>query len=765
MRRCSHFFSGLAEEKYFLAFILIVTILFLFFYRTTFQLGMVAGPNTFIPNPDSKTEFEQLWSMWNYHGLGNPSPKSGFAHSTSSAILLLIFSNNAILVEKVFLLFPMPLMAITMYIFLRYMLRSQYWKFVIALIYSINPITINQFNTQTIWVHIVGAIFPLVLLYTFKFVRSQNIRDLLLLSSLVAIGTAFRVQAFIWYMLFIAAIAIANVIERKDLKYGLKLVLRLALLTGIVFTVLTPIILIPITSLIQGHTHTALRGYGLQSIGSMIKSFYMTFAQSNDLYAFIFASFILAFFTLLVYNKARQRYAFCLLGVIGLLMTLFLLLRGKDWVPGSVISLLVFYTADYPGSLMVLISWSFILLLVFLIEEAYDRGILSFKRPHNLNLRTAGKFVTGGILTTMLILPIFVYNLYDTKNSDFYLGVDFSNAEIPPIFLDLNSWLQAQTTNGAMFRTLWLPTAPQAIPNYFGILYVYGSNSLLIDSVIDSSVVRPLTLLVNNETEYFGTLLSLANVKYIIVDLTAPNVYSNYATGPARISGLCPIGSPESYVALLNRQKDLRVVVDDADAIIYENMAFIPHTAVYEKMFIVERNEFGIPPSVIMKDVYNLTTSSVLFVDKDTIPNDSLNQYLAISSGTVSFYVQPGLNPDMTAYSDEASVNHYEVSQKGPTSFFINTSGKSSLYITFSESFDPDWAAYLGTQLEHLPLPPYNTNLFYLNENGYVKAIEISYELQSIYEFTLIVAVVAWVIVSLIIYLSKGVHIYLTMKK
>ena len=55
--------------------------------------------------------------------LGSPSPKDGFAYYALSAPLLLIFSNNAVLVEKMFLLIPMPLMAITMYIFLRYMLN------------------------------------------------------------------------------------------------------------------------------------------------------------------------------------------------------------------------------------------------------------------------------------------------------------------------------------------------------------------------------------------------------------------------------------------------------------------------------------------------------------------------------------------------------------------------------------------------------------------------------------------------------------------
>ena len=181
------------------------------------------------------------------------------------------------------------------------------------------------------------------------------------------------------------------------------------------------------------------------------------------------------------------------------------------------------------------------------------------------------------------------------KIADFYNGVNFSNSEVPPVYLEINGWLQAQKTEGTMFRTLWLPEAPQATPDYFGILSIYGGNSLLTDNTIDP-VASSLTLLVNNETEYFGTLLSLVNVKYIIVDLTAPNVYPNFATGPARMSGLCPIGSPESYVALLNEQKDLRVVFNNTDAIIYENTAFTPQITVYEKMFIVENNEFGIPP-------------------------------------------------------------------------------------------------------------------------------------------------------------------------
>ena len=276
------FISRLKEAKFFIIFILIVFALFFFFYRMTFNIGMIAGPNTFIPSLDSKSELEQVLSLWNYHALGSPSPKDGFAYYALSAPLLLILCNNSVLVEKIFLLVPMPLMAITMYIFLSYMLKSQYWKFVIALVYSINFITINQFLQQTEWILIAGVLFPLVLLYSFKFVRSPNICYLLILSSLVAIGTAFRIQVFIWFMLFIVVISITNVIEKKSLKYGLKMVLRLALLVGIVFVV-TPIVLIPIISLAQGQTETALSGLAAQSIGYRVKSFYLTFAQTSAL--------------------------------------------------------------------------------------------------------------------------------------------------------------------------------------------------------------------------------------------------------------------------------------------------------------------------------------------------------------------------------------------------------------------------------------------------------------------------------------------------
>ena len=363
--------------------------------------------------------------------LGSPSPKDGFAYYALSAPLLLIFSNNAVLVEKIFLLVPMPLMAITMYIFLSYMLKSQYWKFVIALVYSINFITINQFLQQTEWILIAGVLFPLVLLYSFKFVRSPNICYLLILSSLVAIGTAFRIQVFIWFMLFIVVISITNVIEKKSLKYGLKMVLRLALLVGIVFVVVTPIVLIPIISLAQGQTETALSGLAAQSIGYRVKSFYLTFAQTSDLYLFAAVFVVLALLTALMRNKVRLIYGFCMLIAIGLLMTLFWLLKGTNWVPGNFISLLIFYTADYPASLMILISWAFTFILILLIQEVNDRGIFSVKKPYKLNFREVTKFAAVGLLTVILISPIFVYNLYGYKNSSFYSGETFQIRKFP----------------------------------------------------------------------------------------------------------------------------------------------------------------------------------------------------------------------------------------------------------------------------------------------------------------------------------------------
>ena len=272
----------------------------------------------------------------------------------------------------------------------------------------------------------------------------------------------------------------------------------------------------------------------------------------------------------------------------------------------------------------------------------------------------------------------------------------------------------------------------------------------------------------NNETEYFGSFLSLVNVKYIIVDLTAPYEFPNFANGPARMTGVCPIGSPQSYVALLDEQKDLRVVLNNTNAIIYENIAFTPQITVYEKMFIVENNEFAIPSSAVMNDIYNLTTRNVLFIDKDAIPGNLLNQYLSIATGTVSFNMSSGSKPNMTAYSDEGIVNNYTISQTGPTVFSINPSGKESLYITFGESFDQGWSANFGSQqLKHLSLEPYDTNLFYLNGNGSSSGnqnknstIKVFYKFQSIYDFTIIIsALTLAVIVSLVIYLSRSFFI------
>ena len=82
----------------------------------------------------------------------------------------------------------------------------------------------------------------------------------------------------------------------------------------------------------------------------------------------------------------------------------------------------------------------------------------------------------------------------------------------------------------------------------------------------------------------------------------------------------------------------------------------------------------GFPPSAIMKNVYNLTTNGVLFIENDTIPNDLLNQYLVyLKWNLYSFNVTSGPKPDMTAYSDEASINQYVVNQNGPTSYSINS--------------------------------------------------------------------------------------------
>lgn len=218
-------------------------------------------------------------------------------------------------------------------------------------------------------------------------------------------------------------------------------------------------------------------------------------------------------------------------------------------------------------------------------------------------MSTLKKVLTLGIIAFLIFLPTFIINISPKfrQNSQLLTGPDFSEKQVPPVWYGIYDWL---VTHGALeneFRTLviplpvWAPyftlsTLNAYVPNYFQVVGDYTDF---------------MNYLIEGRGNYFGEVLAPAAVKYILVPIAAvrvsavigsnSDIYKPFVEGAPRLwygyaNIWWPIGNPDAYVALLNNQRDLSLVYEGSDFLVYENLNPVENIAVYKKMYLVYEN-------------------------------------------------------------------------------------------------------------------------------------------------------------------------------
>ena len=238
-------------------------------------------------------------------------------------------------------------------------------------------------------------------------------------------------------------------------------------------------------------------------------------------------------------------------------------------------------------------------------------------------------------------------------------------------------------------------------------------------------VYYSLTALLSGQTDQWGRLLAPADVKYIFVvwNTTETNL-GNGATAwmvqrqPVIQAGNRPCGNYTDYIQLLNSQKDLKLIVNTSNYLIYENLDYLPQVSIFSSLAYVEgdlntintlgefpgfqSNEtllaFSNQPNSV--DVLNQATNVVL--------NDRTIQDLLLDSIDEK-YTLPLLNygsPDSGLIGTswvQATANQNSITAQGiPTSGlltstggFIETKGSSVVNASFSVQTDEEYQIWL----------------------------------------------------------------------
>jgi len=225
---------------------------------------------------------------------------------------------------------------------------------------------------------------------------------------------------------------------------------------------------------------------------------------------------------------------------------------------------------------------------------------LRIKLPYRL------RYVVTLVLLLAVIVPVSLFWFkteahapYDNtlENFDVFISegmipslVEFG--EVPPAFEEIRVWLKERRQNEGFFRTLWMPGERLEA---LRLLFKYDPSTFRAGRDILDHTMLALLPIIRGGTADAGKLLAYYNVKYIIVylEMTYPESWQRYYVKEPQLLwqesyGFSPAGDARGYVNLLDRQSDLKVVVDKPEYRIYENLDFtIPHISAYNQIFLV----------------------------------------------------------------------------------------------------------------------------------------------------------------------------------
>jgi hypothetical protein len=199
--------------------------------------------------------------------------------------------------------------------------------------------------------------------------------------------------------------------------------------------------------------------------------------------------------------------------------------------------------------------------------------------------------IRPALVVVLVTTPIFLAhnNQFLTGN----LGLSDSS-QVDGVFENVHRLLTANSSS-QFFRTLWLPQdiqtdyATSAFDPETLILREGSAPSRSDTSPAIDYVKSVLGFATNSSTNHLGEMLSLAAVKYVVVNLDnvqtgSPRVQYDYLTYWAE-------GNASMFRDNLASQLDLKLVMSDRHFVIYQNIAFRPQIVVYNRILALNEHQ------------------------------------------------------------------------------------------------------------------------------------------------------------------------------
>ncbi|MDI6892100.1 MAG: hypothetical protein QMD08_03780 [Actinomycetota bacterium] len=741
------------NKLHFFLFLFLFMALFIFAYRNLLSVGMMAfGDLASFPNQMSKIYFESFFSSWQPRGLGNNDQQ--LPGLFFLALLASILRDNALLVQKIFYFSLLPLAGIAMYIFLRRFLNSYFAKFLASFIYTINPVTIGQFSGGGPGILCSYAVLPLLLLFLFNILEREEgrLHNLLLFTLFFALASSFNIQFPLMIVPLIAVPLFINILAKKNLKYGLKTVLLFVVSYVICFLLMSPGVLpflkgsadviLPVEILLADvkSTYSLLNIPNLLRLSGNVGAFdwWLGYGDSPAWNIFGFILPALAFLPLLFkFGKQRSRYVI-IFSVLASSIILFCWLTHHRLTLGLFREFPFLFVFRNPVKLMIFLPLAYSPLIGITIDRLQE-----WASTHRANSKILVGYIVVISSIAIYCWPFFTGDLGQSK----FRGDSFI---VPSVYHEVGEWIEKHRKKEGFFRTLLLPydheteLSGDLIDRYSftrpaGVAAVNLPNNDYIKFTLDS--------LCNEQTNNIGTLLAPASVKYTIVNLASSQ------KGAPTLNGFFPSGDPENFIKILNKQKDLRLVDQQENFLVYENKEFLPHITAYDRALFIP--------------VTNSTSRLSLMMRLFRTPGFEIGRQLLVFGGQLSSKQRSWFlnNRDVpisqgsaagtrnSTTGERARSYSYKAVKISQTSYKVSVKSERPLFIVLGETYHPSWNAYVNDEkLEHFPAF-YYANGFYLDKTGR-NNVKITFDEQRTGNLTIMIWAVAWICLILLLLLS-----------
>lgn len=483
---------------------------------------------------DIKDVYERVFYVWNTENLGFLQ----FFGLNFVVPLALSTITGALLAQKILVVFPFIVSYFACFYFLRSFKFSVVPAFLASFFYAINPITISAFIGGGIGQLITFAIFPLFSLYFYRLLSENKFS--LKYTTILGLLTLFLLNSFmgITYAIFILfPYCLLYFVYKKNAGRIFRLI-PLFIIISLIFLPTTIVGRMIESSLSTSNLpikHSiSFRGdaaYTYQdaslvnllrlagNTGTAQQEEGLDYNTHNNYTVFGLVLSLLAVCSLLFIRKAKGEPYFILLisASISFIIIIGIGLLIKTY-PDFVDLNIVFSTLRNPEKLMYPLCFSFIVLF------AYGTQTLGDKLSQKSKLL---EYTTFGIVSIM----VFLYNIPALDGTLGLEKIRDNRYVIEEKYENLPGILQNIDKDYDKFRFVLLPwqygvniKIRDKLPNYFGTnlgAQIYGTNIAGVKDVFDS---------ISSNSENKSQILSLFNVKYVIID----NTFDEQSSQPIR---------------------------------------------------------------------------------------------------------------------------------------------------------------------------------------------------------------------------------------